>query len=275
MKKLFVLVKLCGLLILMGGVSCGSSPSPMEEPPASAESPPPPGEAASAPVQDPNLGPPDQAALDALAAAKEQAEEARKRASDAGGPEYAAEEWEAAEALYTGAGEQEKIDTLEDARESIVRYEQAKAAYEDVYNLSQAQQAKILEEQMRQERAAALDDLAAAKEQAEEARKRASDAGGPEYAAEEWEAAEALYTGAGEQEETDALENIQESIARYGQAKAAYEDVYNLSLAQAKARQERAAAQDALAAAKKQAEEARKRASDAGGPEYAAGEWKA
>jgi hypothetical protein len=274
MKKGFILATLCGLLILMGGISCGSSPPPQEEPPASAESPPPSGEAASAPVQDHNLGPPDQAAQDALAAAKEQAEEARKRASDAGGPEYAAEEWEAAEALYTGAGEDEETDTLENVQESIARYEQAKAAYEDVYNLSLAQ-AKA-----RQEQAAAQDALAAAKKQAEEARKRASDAGGPEYAAGEWKAAETLYTAAGKQEKTDTLENTRGSIARYEQAKAAYEDVYNRSQAQAKAqqermRQERAAALDTLAAAKEQVEEARKRASDFGGPEYAAEEWAA
>jgi hypothetical protein len=141
--------------------------------------------------------------------------------------------------LYTAAGKQEKTDTPENTRGSIARYEQAKAAYEDVYNRSQAQ-AKARQEQMRQERAAALDALAAAKKQAEEARKRASDFCGPEYVAEEWEVAEALYTAAGKQEKTDALEDVRESIARYEQTNAAYEDVFNRSLPQyAKALEER------------------------------------
>jgi hypothetical protein len=94
--------------------------------------------------------------LDSLAAAKKQAEEARQRASDFGGPEYAAEDWEAAEAQYTGAGDQEKTDTLGNVKEAIARYEQVAAAFDDAFNQALPQYAKALEDQILEARMAAL-----------------------------------------------------------------------------------------------------------------------
>ncbi|MDR2741220.1 MAG: hypothetical protein LBB98_03590 [Treponema sp.] len=155
MKKINVITSFFGLLIIMAGISCKSAPPPAEEAP-----PPEPAPVAvqpPAPAPDPNQGPPDQAALDSLAVAKTQAEEARKRASDFGGPEYAAGDWEAAEAQYTGAGEQEKTDTLRSTKESVARYEQAAAAFDETFNKALPQYAKALEDEIRKERAAALD----------------------------------------------------------------------------------------------------------------------
>jgi hypothetical protein len=153
MKKINIMAGFFGLLIIMtAGISCQSAPPPAEETPAPA--------AAPAPVQpagDPNLGPPDQAALDSLAAAKARAEEARKRASDFGGPDYAAGDWDAAEARYAGAEEQEKTDTLGNTKESAARYEQAAAAFDEVFNKALPQYAKALEDEILKERAAALD----------------------------------------------------------------------------------------------------------------------
>jgi hypothetical protein len=152
MKKVNILAGLFGLLLIMGGISCKSAPPPVEEPPAPVQplSPEP-------SIQDPNLGPPDQAALDALAEAQSRAAEARKRASDFGGPQYAAEDWEAAETQYTAAGEQEKTDTLGDVKEAIARYEQAASAFDEVFDRSLPLYAKALEDDILQARAAALD----------------------------------------------------------------------------------------------------------------------
>jgi hypothetical protein len=97
------------------------------------------------------------AALESLAAAKTRAEEARKRASDIGGSEYAAGDWEAAEAGYTGAGEQEKTDTLGDTKESAARYEQAAAAFDEAFKKALPKYAKALEDEILKERAAALE----------------------------------------------------------------------------------------------------------------------
>ncbi|MDR0378268.1 MAG: hypothetical protein LBH70_10805 [Spirochaetaceae bacterium] len=148
MKKVRILIPLLGVLILAGGVSCGSAPPPVEEPPAVEE---------VQPAPDPSLGPPDQAALDSLAAVKQKAEEARKRAFDFGGSEYAAEEWEAAENQYAAAGEQEKTDILKNTQESAARYEQAAAAFDDAFSRAAPQAAKALEEQVQQAREAALE----------------------------------------------------------------------------------------------------------------------
>jgi hypothetical protein len=103
------------------------------------------------------MAPPDQGALDSLAAARARAEEARKRASDFGGPEYASGDWEAAEAQYTGAGEQEKTDTLGNTKESAARYEQAAAAFDEAFRNALPQYVKALEDEILKERAAALD----------------------------------------------------------------------------------------------------------------------
>ncbi|MDR2070912.1 MAG: hypothetical protein LBP81_05815 [Treponema sp.] len=156
MKKVKGPGVLFGLLILLGGTSCGSAPPPVEEIPAPEPVVVQPALPAP-PAQDPNLGPPDQAALDSLAAAKKQAEEARKRASDFGGAEYASGEWEAAEAQYAGAGRQEKTDTLGNVKEAAAGYEQAAAAFDDVFNRALPQYAKALEDQIFQARAAALE----------------------------------------------------------------------------------------------------------------------
>jgi hypothetical protein len=150
-----ILIRFFGLLVIMAGISCKSAPPPVEETPA-----PEPAPAAVQPAQparDPNLEPPDQAALDSLAAAKARAEEARKRASDFGGPEYAAGDWEAAEAQYAAAGEQEKTDTLGDVKEAAARYEQTATAFDDVFNRSLPLYAADLEDRILQARAAALD----------------------------------------------------------------------------------------------------------------------
>jgi hypothetical protein len=94
--------------------------------------------------------------LDALAEAQSRAVEARKRASDFGGPQYAAGGWEAAEAQYA-AGEQEKTDTSGGVKEAITRYEQAASAFDEVFDHSLPLYAKALEDDILQARAAALD----------------------------------------------------------------------------------------------------------------------
>jgi hypothetical protein len=154
MKKT-ILIGLFGLLIIIAGISCKSAPPPVEETPV--PEPAPTAVQPAQPARDPNLEPPDQTALDSLAAAKTRAEEARKRASDFGGPEYAAGDWEAAEAQYTAAGEQEKTDTLGNVKEAAARYEQTAAAFDDVFNRTLPLYAADLEDQILQARAAALD----------------------------------------------------------------------------------------------------------------------
>jgi hypothetical protein len=151
MKNVKILARFFGLLMIMAGISCASAPPPEEEAPAPVAVQP------AQPVQDPNLGPPDQAALASLAAAKARVEDARKRAFDFGGPEYAEGDWEAAEALYAAAGEQEKSDTLGNTRESAARYEQAAAAFDDAFNQALPKYAQTLEDEILRARAAALD----------------------------------------------------------------------------------------------------------------------
>jgi hypothetical protein len=151
MKKLNFLAGLFGLLIVIGGISCASAPPPAEEPPAPAPVQP------AQPARDPNLGPPDQAALNSLAEAKSRAEEARKLAFDFGGPQYAAADWEAADALYSAAAGQEARDTLGHVKEAVARYEQAASAFNAVFNTALPLYAGALEDEILQARAAALD----------------------------------------------------------------------------------------------------------------------
>jgi hypothetical protein len=92
-----------------------------------------------------------------LAEAKSWAEEARKRAFDFGGPQYAAADWAASESLYTAAVGQEKTDTLGNVKEAVALYEQAAAAFDAVFDAALPLYAKALEDEILQARAAALD----------------------------------------------------------------------------------------------------------------------
>jgi hypothetical protein len=95
--------------------------------------------------------------LNSLAEARSWAEEARKRAFDFGGPRYAAADWDAAESLYTAAGGGEKLDTLGNTKETAARYEQAAAAFDEVFDTALPLYAGALGDEILQARTAALD----------------------------------------------------------------------------------------------------------------------
>jgi hypothetical protein len=95
--------------------------------------------------------------LDLLEAAKARAEAARSRAFDFRGPDYFAQDWDAAESQYALAKEQEKTATVGDARGSTSRYDQAAAAYDRIFENALPLYAQALEEEILQARAEAMD----------------------------------------------------------------------------------------------------------------------
>jgi HEPN domain-containing protein len=115
------------VLLSWAVISCAGAPPPAESPP--------PVEPA-APEQDPNLGPPDQGALNALESAKARAEAARTRALDFEGPGYAEPDWQAAESQYALAGEEEKTGSLGETKDSTDRYNTVADAFDHVFDLA-------------------------------------------------------------------------------------------------------------------------------------------
>jgi hypothetical protein len=111
MKSKYMIWALLGLLALAAAVSCGSAP-----PPEAAPTPPTPSS------QDPDTLPPDQAALNALNEAAARAEAARKMVVDFDGPSLFPQDWQAADSLYSQAGQQKNTNTVRNARESTARY---------------------------------------------------------------------------------------------------------------------------------------------------------
>ena len=82
-------------------------------------------------------GPADGAALDALARARAQAEEARALAEYVEGERYFPAEWSAAEDRYSAArGEGGDPETKADAYARVTQWKGIKAAYDDIYNKS-------------------------------------------------------------------------------------------------------------------------------------------
>jgi hypothetical protein len=117
---------LAGILVSLAILSCGGAPPPVETP---SEAP------AAQPVQparDPDLDPPDQAALDNLNNALAQADLSRKRTQDIAAPGYFPEEWNAAEGQYTDAKGNARDATLGDVKKTIALYEAAAETYDNL-----------------------------------------------------------------------------------------------------------------------------------------------
>jgi hypothetical protein len=113
---------LAGILVSLMILSCGSAPPPVErqrEPAAPTE-----------PARDPDVEPPDQAAIDNLNKALAQAETSRKQAQDIEAPAYFPPEWEAAEGQYAEARGNAGDATLGDVKKTIALYEAAANNYD-------------------------------------------------------------------------------------------------------------------------------------------------
>ncbi|MDR0598352.1 MAG: hypothetical protein LBG14_07590 [Treponema sp.] len=115
---------LAGLLVSLAILSCGGSPPPAETPP-----PEPPAAQPAPPAGDPDLGPPDQAALDNLHKALSRADTSRGWARDIEAPGYFPPEWDAAEGQYAEAGNNPGNATLGDVKKTIALYEAAAETY--------------------------------------------------------------------------------------------------------------------------------------------------
>jgi hypothetical protein len=124
---------LWGLLVSLAIVSCGGSPKPVETPPPE---PPPAQEQPKlqplAPVRDPDLEPPDQAAIEDMYKALAQADVSRKRAQDIDAPGYFPPEWEAAEGRYGELKEKVSDATLGELKKTIALYEEAAETYDNL-----------------------------------------------------------------------------------------------------------------------------------------------
>jgi hypothetical protein len=107
-----------GILLLSVSLSCKHQ-QPVEDTPP---------EEPAVPAADSNA--PDQAALDALSAAIDRVNNARKLVRDFNGPGYFPADFEAADALYTEAAGNEKKATLDEVRESTGRYVAAAEAFD-------------------------------------------------------------------------------------------------------------------------------------------------
>jgi hypothetical protein len=142
-----------GGLVLFLSISCAGSPPPVEEspePPA-AETPAPPPV-----VQDPNKGPPNQAALDALNTAITEANQIRQQVIDFEGPDYFPEDWEAAESQYRLAEDQTGRDTQGDVQEAINRYKGITDVYRELFHKTLPRYADIREREIQEARSAAV-----------------------------------------------------------------------------------------------------------------------
>jgi hypothetical protein len=118
---------LAGFLVSLAIVSCGGAPSPVETPP-----PEPPAAQPAPPARDPDLGPPDQAAIDNLNKALAQADTSRKQALDIEAPGYFPPEWEASEGQYAAAKANAGDATLGDVKKTMALYGAAAETYDNL-----------------------------------------------------------------------------------------------------------------------------------------------
>ena len=128
------------VIIILFFVSCASKPPPAPQEPPSPQRP--------ASSQQPAASS-DQVSLDELNAAKEKAEKSRKTATDFESPSYFPGEWEAAEALFTQAG-QISLNSDDNAKKAAGTYDAAADSYDAVFNLAiplyaQAKEDEIME----------------------------------------------------------------------------------------------------------------------------------
>ncbi|MDR3167769.1 MAG: hypothetical protein LBT93_07485, partial [Treponema sp.] len=101
MKNKYKIFLLAGGLVAVFLFSCATTPAPEAVPPAAVPAEPP----VVPPQVDPEQGPPDQAVIDALNAAKARIEASRTLAMDTESPRYFSEDWEAVEKQYRSLGE--------------------------------------------------------------------------------------------------------------------------------------------------------------------------
>jgi hypothetical protein len=116
-----------GLMVFLAVLSCKGAPPPEEPPP-----PAPPAAQPVPPVRDPDLEPPDQAAIDNLQNALARVETSRKQALDIEAPDYLAPEWEAAEGQYAEARDNAGDATLGEVKKTIALYEAAAETYDNL-----------------------------------------------------------------------------------------------------------------------------------------------
>jgi hypothetical protein len=119
---------LAGILVSLAILSCGGAPPPVETPPEPPAAQPEPVQ----PARDPDLEPPDQAAIDNLNNALAQADLSRKRAQDIAAPGYFPGEWDAAEGQYTDTKGNARDATLGDVKRTIASYEAAAETYDNL-----------------------------------------------------------------------------------------------------------------------------------------------
>ena len=148
MKSKYLWWILAGLLVLFTTVSCRTAPPevpPTAEIPAPPPPPPPP-----PPVQDHTA---ELAALDAAAA---RAGAARQFVMDFDGHDHFPSEWEAADSLYTQAGQQRSTATIQDILASTARYNAAADAFEAMTPKTLAQNFEDMERKLIYARNAAV-----------------------------------------------------------------------------------------------------------------------
>ena len=125
MKNKYLWWILTGLLVLFTTVSCRTAPEPDALIPTEVpEQPPPPPPPPPPPV--PDTGP----ALTALDAAAARAGAARQFVMDFAGDALFPSEWEAADSLYTQAGQQRRTGTIPEIEASAARYNAAADAFD-------------------------------------------------------------------------------------------------------------------------------------------------
>ena len=130
------------LLVLFTAVSCKSTPPEQAPDPA-----------APAEVADRQAPAVDMAALNAAAA---RAQSARQLVSDFSGPEFFPSDWQAAESLYTQAGQQRRSGTTQEAQESAARFNSAADAFEAMTPKTLAQYYENVERDIDNARGAAV-----------------------------------------------------------------------------------------------------------------------
>ena len=115
-----------GFLVSLAVLSCGGSPPPTRP------RPPDPPAATPEPAEDPDMAPPDQAAVDDLQKALAQANVSRQQARDIEAPGYFLPEWDAAEAQYAEARENAGEATLGEVKKTIALYEAVAETYDNL-----------------------------------------------------------------------------------------------------------------------------------------------
>jgi hypothetical protein len=115
-----------GLLVSLAIVSCKSAPPPEATPSE------PPAAQPSVPARDPDLAPPDQAAMEELQNALVRMDTSRKQARDIEAPGYFPPEWDAAEGRYIEARGNTADATLGDVKRTIALYEAVVEIYDNL-----------------------------------------------------------------------------------------------------------------------------------------------